>query len=752
MLDQAPRRPALLPAILFLAAAWATPPPTVLLLGLGAVVWILHRRLLRRFDAALLILLAILGTFAGWDADRRRAQRLGDAAISLPIGVPFERSWAGSLVGRPQRIDRLGWLVVVDARPLRLRLELPTPTVEERERLARLSAGQRVRLWARVRIDAETGTARGWVKSSRLIERLDGTVSSPRYIVQRVRDRLQDRLATLYGHNEEELGFLSAVLLGQRSARAPDLEARLRASGLAHLLAISGLHVGIVGGFLVSAARRASRSPWLRAAVAGGMLVAFGAVVGGAVPVVRAVAAVLVLLVGEALGREGEPLNRLACLVISLGLMLPDRLPTPAFALSFAATAGILIALDGDDGAPPQGQVSAAVRISCAAYLATAPLSAMHFGQLAPWALVTNLLAVPCLMLLLAGGYASLLLADVPVVVDVTVVLTRTGFAGIDAIARLVDGLPASPMFVARIDSLECAFVCCLALAGWLAKPRPIRIVARASFALSIVWLHLGPPPVVPGGPVALLLDVGQGQALLWRDEKGTTLIDAAGRGYGRWDPGGRVVRPALLERGIRRIDRLVLSHGDADHAAGAFALIEAFEIGELWLGPQWWADPRLGEIAAAAHDRGAAVRLVARGDAEDGLRVLAPGRHRGGRDGNARSLVLTLGVDPWTLFVPGDLDGAPLERFLATESVPAAGALVLAHHGSRRGTPDGLLDRLRPHVAVVSCGRRNRFGHPDPLTVRRLSERGVPLWRTDHHGTIRLEAQPQGWVVEAER
>jgi competence protein ComEC len=141
----------------------------------------------------------------------------------------------------------------------------------------------------------------------------------------------------------------------------------------------------------------------------------------------------------------------------------------------------------------------------------------------------------------------------------------------------------------------------------------------------------------------------------------------------------------------------------------------------------------------------------VWRGDRAGDIRVLAPRRASLSND-NSASLVLALGTSPWSLWVPGDLDGAALQRFLAENRLAEADALVLAHHGSRHGTPQVLLHAVRPRVAIVSCGWRNRFGHPHRETVERLARRSVPLWRTDHHGTIDLSAGRSGWRVESER
>ena len=761
MLATAPRRPALAPALLFVWTFWNASNgfPLAATLASGALaVFVLARswETFRRIDAALLILACSAGMWVAWQAQEGPLDVLADAARTLPIGAPFERSWTGTMEASPKPIDGFNWLVPVVAGRLRLALEVPLRGDDDRVRLRALRAGDRIRFWARIRLDPETSRARalrGTIKSARLIEPLDASNSSPRYALQRYRDRLHRRLVELYGSDEQLPGFLAAVLLGDRSARDPRREARLRACGLAHLIAISGLHVGIVAALLAGLARRSLHAPWWRAIGIGGSLILFGILVGGATPVQRAVGAATGLLLARALGREGDPLNRLACLAVGLGLLSPAATGTTAYALSFAATAGILVGLSSPGGhGSRRTPLAQPLRISCSAYLATVPLSALLFGQLAPWAPLANLLALPCLVIVLTAGYASLVLAGVPYLGAAAIGLTRGGCAGIDRIAETIDRWVLSPLYVVEPHPAVCVLVIGAGLVGWLAPKRPLRVAARTLFALAVVWIHLGPPPDDFKRPGAVLLDVGQGQALFWHERGVTTLVDAGGRGYGRWDPGARIVRPALLARGVRRLDRLIVSHGHADHAAGAFATIDAFEIGELWLGPGWWHNPRLADLAARARRRGAAIRLVSRGDSTPGIRVHAPARTARPLEGNAGSLVVTLGTDPWSLFVPGDLDGAALDRFLAETSIPSVGAVVLAHHGSRRGTPDRLLARLRPRLALVSCGWRNRFRHPHQKTVERLKDRNIQLWRTDYHGTIRLSAEVTGWKVASER
>ena len=446
MLETAPRRPALLPALFFVAAFWIASPPAVF--ALGALVWAGLRSSLRPIDAILFMLAGMAGVFGAWQADQARVHAGGNIALALPLGTPFEGSWNGVLEASPKAIDEVGWLIRVAARPegrpslarpVHLALEVPLHSDAEQARLSSLRAGDRVRTWARVRFEPET-RPRGTIKSPRLIELLDRSDGAPRYALQRVRDRLHARLRALYEPDRRLVGFLAAVLLGERSARDPRWEERLRACGLAHYLAISGLHVGIVAAFLFGVVRRVSRAPWWRLLVIGGPLCLFGVMVGGATPVQRAVGAATGLLLARALGREGDPLNRLACLAFAVGLLSPSSAETPAYALSFAATAGILVS-SGSSGV---------LRISLAAYFATAPLSALYFGQLAPWAPLANFVALPFLVIVLTAGYASLLCAGIPYLGAAATGLTHFGYTGLERIAQTFDGRVLSPLYTAE--------------------------------------------------------------------------------------------------------------------------------------------------------------------------------------------------------------------------------------------------------------------------------------------------------------
>jgi competence protein ComEC len=273
-------------------------------------------------------------------------------------------------------------------------------------------------------------------------------------------------------------------------------------------------------------------------------------------------------------------------------------------------------------------------------------------------------------------------------------------------------------------------------------------------FGLAFVWIHNGPPPPPQGRATeAAVVDVGQGLAVALRDSSGgTALLDAGGSHVRGYDPGETIVVPFLLHQGIRRIDVLVVTHDDLDHAGGTFAVVRQLEVGELWLGPGFGSSPLLAELVDLAQRRGTAVVGVSAGmvsaPGQVALRVLAPARLLGPAQSNARSLALLAGTAPTRLLVPGDADHAAERAMLERGEPVRAEALVLGHHGSRHSSAKEFLSAVDPRYAIVSAGRGNPFRHPHVETLDRVRESGARLLRTDRDGWIRLRARPDGWTV----
>jgi competence protein ComEC len=485
------------------------------------------------------------------------------------------------------------------------------------------------------------------------------------------------------------------------------------------------------------------------------LLPAFGILVGGRPPVLRAVAASMLLLLGRWRGREGNALNSLALIAALFLIVMPRLLLDAGFQLTFMATAGIMLfAKRISARLPLPRKIALPAALSASAYIGCAPILAQHFGWLAPIALLSNLAAAPLCAAMIVGGYGAILLDWLPPVQKMAAILSLTSVSMLENIAEFAGRLPFAGW---RVPSPGLLFsLTYYLLFARLAIRRRSHPILYALLLLLLVSLHTGGPPPGPKDLRAAVLDVGQAQCVVLEGRAGVALIDAAGSPSPRFDPGERIILPYLASRGIRRIDLLALSHGDIDHAGGAFAILRETEVGSLWMPPGYHAHPILEALAASAHSAGTAVVLAERGtcDLEIGapIQVLAPGRNERRLEANDRSLVVRAGRSPCRLLIPGDLELAGEEALAASRADARGEALVVAHHGSSGGSGARFLAAVGPLHAVVSCGFNNRYGHPGKEVLRRLDEAGAALYRTDEQGMVLLECEPDGWRVRTTR
>jgi competence protein ComEC len=261
-----------------------------------------------------------------------------------------------------------------------------------------------------------------------------------------------------------------------------------------------------------------------------------------------------------------------------------------------------------------------------------------------------------------------------------------------------------------------------------------------------------GPPP---GWLRVTMLEVGQGESIVVQFPAGQSLLVDAGGVAGGFDVGGRVVTPALWALGVRRLTWLAFTHGDLDHADGLLAVADILRPQEVWEGVPVLRDERRQALHQFARARGIAWRRLQRGDAMElggvDLTVLHPPPPEWERQRirNDDSLVMRIRSGEADLLLTGDIGGA-VEGPLHDDTPPRAlRVLKVAHHGSRTSTSHELVREFPPHLALISAGRGNLFGHPAPEVLARLAAVGAVTFRTDRDGAIRLETNGRDVRIE---
>ena len=564
---------------------------------------------------------------------------------------------------------------------------------------------------------------------------------------QRVRERIDARLGADAAYGPAVAGLLAALVVGDQSAiERGDWEV-FRATGLAHLVSISGLHitmfawgaVAVLGWLWRRSARLCLWLPAPQAAWLGGVVLAcaYAAFSGWGIPAQRTCAMLLLFGAVRWLGLRWPWPMVWALAAAAVVALDPWGLLQAGFWLSFWAVA-VLFASDAAQpaeraaGAPLWRRALHAVRAQAQAQwvltLALAPLTLFLFGQVSLVGLLANALAIPWVTLVLTPlAMAGVLL---PPLWDAAALAAQL-FLGL---ARgLADwpgatlALPVAPWWLTLTGLL-----------GGVAVVLPWRWALRLAGVPLLGCLLLWQAPPLPPGEFALLAaDIGQGNAVLVQTAQHALLYDSGPR-YGLdSDAGNRVLLPVLQALGVR-LDRLVLSHRDSDHTGGAAAVVRA-QAQVLLVSSVNPTDP-LAQLAPM-------VRCEAGQHWEwDGVQFAFlhpraqdyPGPADKAPKPNALSCVLRISNGSSSVLLTGDIERAQEAALLERPEALRADVLLVPHHGSKTSSSAAFIDAVGPRWALVQSGYRNRYGHPAAPVVERYRARGVQVVDSPHCGAMR--------------
>ena len=568
-----------------------------------------------------------------------------------------------------------------------------------------------------------------------------------------------------------------ALTLADRGGLPEAVSRRFARAGLAHLLAISGLHVGVL----------AAGAAWLfglvlptgsRHVAAAGLTGAYVLWIGAPPSAVRA----SLLFAGWALSRlRGSPVRTsdLLCAAAVAALLAdPFTATGPGFQMSFAGFGGVVLGaatgrrlIEGrNPGRRARGLLLSAAAGAGACAL-TAPLTALHFQRSAPVAAVSGLLGTPLLGLALLASMAVLVL---PAWAAWAAEGATTGL--LRALTATVDGFASVPGGQVQAAPPDSAYwlIALLLLLAWMRYVRegqPDRcltpaaaavLVALAWPALAGAWTGLRGG----GGTLVCTLDVGQGDAAAVRTREGRWILldagPAAPPGRPGPDEGLSTVVPFLRARGAASVELMALSHPDLDHVGGGEAVLERLHVRRVAsAGAALPGRPHLSFLQAVRREDARWLTLRA-GDRmrvdEVEILVLDAGRdpesprpERLPSNDTGVSLRVTVGGN-FTWVTTGDAsmarEMAMLRRWPADSL--RADVLSVGHHGSRTSTAPAWVQTVSPSLAVISAGRGNWFGHPHPMTLATLTEAGVRVRRTDRDGTVCVRVGREGeWRLE---
>jgi competence protein ComEC len=586
--------------------------------------------------------------------------------------------------------------------------------------------------WLFVRRIKATGYVRDAAENGRLSRSLD--------LIGRLRQGTRDHLATVLA-GSPALGLVEALVLGDRSALRPDQWSVLSRTGTGHLVAISGLHVGLVSALVFFLARwgwsRSSRltlmvaAPRAAALAAAGGALMYSALAGFAVSTQRAVIMLSVVLGAVLFSRTLRPSTGLVAALVGVLLFDPFAVLSYGFWLSFAAVGVLLYSLGRRLSA--ERWWNRWGRAQWAVALGLLPLLLLLFGRASLIAPLVNLIAVPLFSLLVLPVVLIASLLSLVPGLELPLVLTARGLTWAFGLLQTVSGFDWSAISVAGRPSWVWASV----FAGALLLLAPRGLPGRWLGLVLLLPLPLiRPASPAPGEAELTLLDVGQGLSSVVRTRHHTLVYDAGPSFASGFNTGSAVLLPFLRQAGVGRIDALVLSHGDRDHVGGFAGINGLIPIERVLSG-----EPARVPAAHAQHCR-AGQRWV-----WDGVRfdVLYPPAdlHLSGNDS---SCVVRISTAAAGLLLTGDIGGAVEERLAKVRaSALKSSILVAAHHGSASSTTDDFLATVSPSYVLYASGYLDRFGFPTKVVRKRVARRGAKDMDTARTGAIRFVLRPHG-------
>lgn len=591
----------------------------------------------------------------------------------------------------------------------------------------------------------------------------------------------------LAAHRPTEVSVLKALIIGDRSGIGPELREAFNRAGVGHVLAISGLHIGMVAASVFAAAVwLLSWIPWMlrnaltrKSAAIFTMLpvVGYAALSGLSPSTQRAALMAAVFLMIFWVGRRHDWLNTLNIAALIILVIYPPSLLSISFQLSFSAVLAIFIGSRLFRRSPPPEQswfdrllrqVAALLGVSLLAVLGTLPIGMFYFNQVSPAGPAANLVVVPLVgTLVVPAGLLGVLLSLFHAAA--AGLCWQVAAWGVNWMLLFIHTAAAWPYAAVQTvtpSTVEIVLYYLFILVLLQFKRRKVfyiglAAVIAASGMDAVWWYHLR---FARREMIVTAIDVGQGSAhLLELPGGGTVLIDGGGFSDNRmFDVGARILAPLLWRKKIKTIDVIALSHANSDHLNGLLYILEHFNVREVWSNH---------EPADTFGYRRWAQIIRSRGLQHTSLNDMAVGKQIGGimfeilsppnnfmqladtvsrRDLDNNSLVIRAVFDRIGFLFPGDIDAkaeadllARVDRHKLKHQIYFA-----AHHGSRSSNCASFLRAVQPSETIISAGWKNRFKFPHKTVLKRLSAAGCRIWRTDLCGAVQVRTDGIGYRI----
>lgn len=553
---------------------------------------------------------------------------------------------------------------------------------------------------------------------------------------------------------EREAAVLGAMLLGEKGLLDEEIKGLYQQNGIVHILAISGLHLTLLGMGFYRILERLHVPKLVNIMLTIALMYCYGVMTGMGVSIVRAFIMFSMKLFADLIGRSYDLFCAMTTAALLILVQQPLFLFHSGFLFSFGAICGIGFLPSVSVHFPEKPKCLKALFTGAWISLSTLPVYLCFYYEFPPYSVLLNLLVIPCMGIVLASGVLTLAAAAVFLPLGRVTVCPGTAILTLyEKCCEVCAGLPGKKWITGRPAGWQIIFFLAIfsALVFGAKKIKRRQFFAGIAAAVAILILRL------PAGLELTFVDVGQGDCI-YVSEPGGRCILIDGGSSDKSDVEEYQILPFLKYRGVSALDAVFVTHPDSDHENGIRGMLEAYEKNGIRIGMLVLPDVDMESrnenylsLAALSEKKGIPVHYIACWDrfsfGKVMLTCIHPQRGYENQDTNAYSTVLALTYGDFSALFTGDLEGEG--ETLVTERLARRGdhvrlhlpqritLLKVAHHGSKNSTPDPFLALTNPQIALISAGRDNAYGHPHKETLMRLQNRGCRIYQTPESGAV---------------
>lgn len=565
-------------------------------------------------------------------------------------------------------------------------------------------------------------------------------------------------------------GLYKGILLGNKEDIDSDEKELYRLSGISHILAISGLHISLIGYFVYRRMRKIS-GYIVSGITTIAIVMSYGMMIGCGASVQRAIIMFVIHIVGDIMGRSYDILSSMSMALLIMLIDNPMCINNSGVVLSFMAISGITVVYDNIKRIfEIKNKLIETLVVSECINIVTRPVIAMSYYEISLYSTAINIIVIPLMSVVVASGFIGMMLSSIHIslgkifIYPGCMVLKLYGLI-CEHVTKLpyatkITGIPDNSRIIVYYSVIACS-ICVvrkILLYGKKSERRKKHYIIKTGCTgiIMAVLLML----IICNNNHALkiqMLDVGQGDCICINNGREVILTD--GGSSSSKDIGSYTIIPFLKANGVEKVDYLMISHSDADHINGLMALMEYKYNGENYVKnvimpkiSDEATDKEYKNIVEKAEQEGIKVLYFKEGSGIDfynmSIRCISPDRSISDNK-NELSMVCYLKTKNITMIFTGDIGSESEKRLLENNLVHKVDILKVGHHGSDGSSTEDFLKELKPEVSIISCGINNSYGHPGRETLSRLHDVGSDVYITAESGQIDIVECKNGFKVE---